>query len=128
LETELEEFIANSGRSEDDIHNDVNDYPALKRKIDNPDSRHDNDDIWRMKDLQDVYLLGMNLCNRQKKINAARKVTSAAAAASAAAAVIATSNVANTSIISSYAISADSSASTLINRNGITASFESTPP
>jgi hypothetical protein len=54
LETELEEFIANSGQSKDDIHNDVNDYCALKRKIDNPDSRHDNDDIRRMKDLHNV--------------------------------------------------------------------------
>jgi hypothetical protein len=36
LEMELEEFIANSGQSEDNIHNDVNDYRALKRKIDNP--------------------------------------------------------------------------------------------
>ncbi len=35
LETELEEFIANSGQSEDDIHNNVNDYRTLKRKIDN---------------------------------------------------------------------------------------------
>ncbi len=75
----MEEFIANSGRSEDDIDNDVNDYRALKRKIDNPDSRHDNDDIRWMKDLHDVYLLGMNLRNRQKKINATRKVASAAA-------------------------------------------------
>jgi hypothetical protein len=64
LETELEEFIANSGQSEDNIHNDVNDYRALKRKIDNPDSHHDNDDIRWMKDLHDVYLLGMNFCNR----------------------------------------------------------------
>jgi hypothetical protein len=127
LETKLEEFIANSGRSEDDIHNDVNDYCALKRMIDNPDSRHDNDDIRRMKDLHDVYLLGMNIRNRQTKINAARKVASATAAASATATVIATSNVVNTSIISSYATSAGSSASTSINRNKITASFESTP-
>jgi hypothetical protein len=128
LETELEEFIADSGQSKDDIHNDVNDYCALKRKIDNPDSRHDNDDIRRMKDLHDIYLLGMNICNRQKNINGARKVASAAAAATAAAAAIAISNVANTSIISSYATSVDSSASTLINRNKITASFESSPP
>ncbi len=124
----MEEFIANSGQSKDDIHNDVNDYRALKRKIDNPDSRHDNDDIGRMKDLHDVYLLGMNLRFRQNKINATRKVASATAAASAAATAIATLNVANTSIISSYAISADSSASTSINPNDITASFESTPP
>ncbi len=128
LEIELEEFIVNSGQIEDDIHNDVNDHHALKRKIDNPDSRHDNDDIRQMKDLHDAYLLGMNIRNRQKKINAARKVASAAAATSAAAAAIATSNDANTSIISSFATSVDSSASTSINCNKITASFESTPP
>jgi hypothetical protein len=104
---EFEEFIANSGQSKDDIHNNVNDYCALKRKIDNPDSGHDNDDIQWMKDLHDVYLLGMNICNRPKKINAARKVASAATAASAASAAIATSNIANTSIISSYVTSAD---------------------
>jgi hypothetical protein len=128
LETELEILIANSGQSKADIHNDVNDYRNLKRKIDNPHSRHDNDDIRWMKDLHDVYLLGMNIHNRQKKINAARKVTSAAATASAATDAIATSNVAITSIISSYATSVDSFASTSINRNEITASFESTPP
>ncbi len=45
LETELEQLIANSGRSKDDIHNDYIAYCALKRKIDNPDSRHNDDDI-----------------------------------------------------------------------------------
>jgi hypothetical protein len=137
LETELEQLIMNSGQSKDNIHNDYYDYHALKRKIDNPDSRHDNDDIRWMKDLHDVYLLGHSIQRRQNKINAARKVASASASATAAAAAaattttapaIATSNVANTSIISSYATSVDSSASTLINRNEITASFESTPP
>ncbi len=127
LETELEQLIATSGQSKDAIHNDFNDYHALKRKIDNPNSRHDNDDIRRMKDLHNVFLLGMSIRNRQNKINAARKVAAAAAAAATAAAAIATSNVANTSI-SSYATSAYSSASTLINQNEITASFESTPP
>jgi hypothetical protein len=126
---ELEEIIANSCQSKDDIHNDVNAYCALKRKIDNPNSCHDNDDIWRMKDLHNVYLLGMNIRIRQKKINAACKVVSAAtAAATAATTAIATSNIANTSIISSNATSVDSSASTSINPNKITASFESTPP
>ncbi len=110
----MEEFIANSEQSEDHIHHNVNDYRALKIKIDNPDSRHVNDDIRRIKDLHDLYLLGMNIRNRQKKINAARKVASAATDASATAAAIATSNIANTSIISSYATSADSSASTSI--------------
>ncbi len=65
MERELEQFIANTGRSEDDIHNDVNDYHALKRKIGNPNSHHDNDDIWQMKDLHNVYLLGKTICNRQ---------------------------------------------------------------
>jgi hypothetical protein len=127
LETELELLIATSGQSEDNIHNNFNDDRALKRKIDNPNSRHDDDDIQRMKDLHNIFQLGMSICNRQNKINAACKVIAATATAATAAAAIATSNVANTSI-SLYASTADSSASTLINRFKITASFESTPP
>jgi hypothetical protein len=120
-EMELEQLIANSGRSKVDIRTNYNAYYSLKKRIDNPDSCHDNDDIRRMKDLHDVYLLGVSICNRQKKINAAHKVAAAATtAATTAAAAIATSNVTNTSI--------SSSASTLINGNKITASFESTPP
>jgi hypothetical protein len=128
LETELEQLIANSGQSKDDIHPDYNAYLTLKWRIDNPNSRHDDHDIWQMKDLHNVFLLGMAIRRRQNKINAARKVAFAAAAAAADAAAITTSNVANTSSISSYATSADSSTSTSINRNEITASFESTPP
>jgi hypothetical protein len=127
LETELEQLITTSGQSEEDIHNNFNDYHTLKRKIDNPNSRHDNDDIRWMKDLHNVFLLGMSIHNRQNKINAARKVIAAAAATATAIAAIATSNVANTSI-SSYNTSVDSSAFTSINGNKITASFESTPP
>jgi hypothetical protein len=117
MEIELEQFIANTGRSKDDIHSNHNAYLALKKRIGNPNSCHDYDDIRRMKDLHNVYLLSKTICNRQQKINAPRKVAAAAAAAVAA---IATFNVANTSI--------SSSASTLINGNKITASFESTPP
>jgi hypothetical protein len=124
LETELEQFIANSGRSKDNIHSDYIAYRALKWRIDNPDSRHDDDDIRRMKDLHNVFLLGMAIRNRQNKINAARKVAAATATATAATAAataaIATFNATNTSI--------SSSASTLINGNEITASFELTPP
>ncbi len=116
---ELEQLIVNSGRSKDNIHSDYIAHRALKWRIDNPDSRRYNDDIRRMKDLHDVYLLGVSIRNRQKKINAAHKVTATAAtAATTAAAAIATSNVTNTSI--------SSSASTSINGNKITASFEST--
>ncbi len=62
LETELEQLITNSGQSEDDIHIDYIAFCALKRKIDNPDSRHNNDEIWQMNDLNDVFLLGMAIC------------------------------------------------------------------
>ncbi len=118
---ELEQFIVNTGRSKNDIHSGYIAYCALKKRIDNPNSRHDDDDIRRMKDLHDDYLLGKTICNMQNKINEARKVASALAADRAAiAAFIATSNVMNTSI--------SSSASTSINGNKITASFESTPP
>jgi hypothetical protein len=37
LETELEQLIANSGRSEVDIRTDYIAYRALKWRIDNPD-------------------------------------------------------------------------------------------
>jgi hypothetical protein len=120
LETELEQFIANSGRSKDNIHSNYIAYRALKWRIDNPDSCHDDNDIQRMKDLQNVFLLGMAIHNRQNKINAARKVAAATATAAAATAAIATSNATNTSI--------SSSASTLVNGNKITASFESSAP
>jgi hypothetical protein len=77
-----------------------------------------------MKDLHNVFLPGMAIRNRQNKINAARKVAAATATAAAttaaATAAIATSNTMNTSI--------SSSASTSINDNKITASFEWTPP
>jgi len=80
LETELEQFIVNTGQSKDDIHTDYIAYRSLKWRIDNPDSLHDDDDIRWMKDLNNVFLMGMNIRNRQNKINAAHKVTAAAAA------------------------------------------------
>ncbi len=121
LETELEQFIVNTGRSKDDIHSDYIAYHALKWRIDNPDSCRYNDDIRRMKDLHYSFHLGVSIHNRQNKINVARKVAAATAtAATTAAAAIATSNVTNTSI--------SSSASTWINGNKITARFEATPP
>jgi hypothetical protein len=75
LETELEQFIVNTGRSKDDIHTGYNDSCALKWRIDNPNSRCYDDDIRQMKDLHDVYLLGKSICNRQKRINASCKST-----------------------------------------------------
>ncbi len=81
---EVKELIAKSGRSKDDILNDCNDYRTLKRKINNPNSCHDDDDVRRMKDLHDVFLLGKSIHNRQNKINATRKVAAAAAAATTA--------------------------------------------
>ncbi len=110
LETELEQFIVNSGQREVDIHSDYIAYHALKKRIDNPDSCRYNDDIRRMKDLHYSFQLGVSIRNRQNKINAARKVAAATAtAATTATAAIATSKVMNTSI--------SSSASTLIKQN-----------
>jgi hypothetical protein len=121
LETELEQCIMNTGRSNDNIHSDYIAYHALKWRIDNPNSCRYDDDIRRMKDLHYSFQLGVSIHNRQNKINANRKVAAATAtAATTAAAAIATSNVMNTSI--------SSSASTLINGNEIMASFESDPP
>jgi hypothetical protein len=67
MEMEVKELIANSSHSEDNIHTDYNYYLALKKRIGNPNSRHYNDDIWQMKDLHNVYLVGMYICNRQKR-------------------------------------------------------------
>ncbi len=103
LATEVKELIANAGQGEEDIHTDCNAYHALKRKIDNPNSCHNNDNVQQMKDLHSTYLLGISIQNRQKRIDAAHKVATATAATTA----IATSNVANTTSISSYATSAD---------------------
>ncbi len=55
---ELEQLIANSGQSKDDIHNNYFAYCTLKRKIDNPDSCHNDDEIWHMNDLNDVFSTG----------------------------------------------------------------------
>ena len=122
LEKELAELIEKSGRSKQDILTDCNDYRALKKRIDNNNSRHHDADIRRMKDLKDAYLLGVIIINRQKKIRAARKVaTTAVAAANAATATIPVATA--TSVDSSMS----TSTSTLINVNEITASFESTP-
>jgi hypothetical protein len=61
LETELEQLIANSGRSEVDIHSNYNAYYALKKRIDNPVSLHDNEDIRRMKDLHYSFQLDVSI-------------------------------------------------------------------
>ena len=122
LEKELAELIEKSGRSKQDILMDHNDYQALKKRIDNNNSRHHDADIRRMKDLKDAYLLGVIIINRQKKIRAARKVAiTAVAAANAATAAIPVATA--TSVDSSMS----TSTSTSINVNEITASFESTP-
>ncbi len=68
LEAELEQFIVNTGRSKDNIHSNYIAYRALKWRIDNPNSRRYNDDIWRMKDLHYFFQLGVSIHNRQNKI------------------------------------------------------------
>ena len=90
LETELEKIIVKTGQSKDNIHTDYIAYCALKWRIDNPNSLHDYDDVWCMKDLRNVFLMGMNIPNRQNKINAACKVAATATTATATTATIAT--------------------------------------
>jgi len=124
LEKELAELIEKSGRSKQDIQTDYNAYQALKKRIDNPNSLHDDHDVRRMTELKDAYQFALTIHSRKNKIRAARKV---AAAATTAATATATSNVENNSISSSATL-VDLSTSTSINVNEITASFESTPP
>ncbi len=58
LEMELEQFIVNTGRSKDNIHSDYIAYCALKKRIDNPDSLNDDDNIRRMQDSHNVFSTG----------------------------------------------------------------------
>ena len=64
LEKELAELIDKSGQSKQDILMDFNAYRALKKRIDNSNSRKNDDDILRMKELKDAYLLGKIIINR----------------------------------------------------------------
>ena len=68
LEKELAELIKKSGRSEQDIQRDCNDYRALKKRIDNPNSLHDNHDVWRMTELKDAYQFALTIHSRKNKI------------------------------------------------------------
>ena len=42
MEMEVEELITKSGRCEQDIFTDFNEYRAVKKRINNPCSLHDN--------------------------------------------------------------------------------------
>jgi hypothetical protein len=123
LEKEVAELIAASGRCEQEIFTDFNDYCALKKRSNNLGSILNDRDIWRMKDLHPAFLLGKSIQKKQGKIQAARK----AAAANAFAATAASSNVVNTSI-SSTAAPADSFTSSTTTANKIRASIDYTPP
>ncbi len=123
LEMELAELIGESGRCEQDILTDFNDYRALKKRSNIPGSIFNDHHIRRMKDLHLAFLLGKSIEKKQGKIQAACK----AAAANASAATAATSNVINTSI-SSTAAAADSSTYSSTTANRIRASINYTPP
>jgi hypothetical protein len=104
----------NSGRCEQEILTDFNDYSALKKRYNIPGSILNNRDISQMKDLHSAFLLCQSIINKRKKIQAARK----AAAADASTAAAALSNVVNTSISStSTAADSSTSSSTIANKN-----------
>jgi hypothetical protein len=80
---ELEELIAKSDQSKQDILVDYKDYRAIRKQIDNSGSLHDDDDIQWMNKLYDAFLLGKLIPKKQSMIQDARKVASAAAVAPA---------------------------------------------
>jgi hypothetical protein len=123
LEKEVAELITKSGRCEQDIFTDFKAYRAVKKRINNPGTFHDNEDLQKMTDLYSAFLLCQSIIHKQKKIQAARK----AAAANASATSVTASNVVNTSI-SSVAAAADSSTSSSTTANKIRASIDYTPP
>ena len=123
LEKEVAELIAESGRCEQDILTDFKAYRAVKKRINNTGTNHDNEDLQKMTNLQSAFLLGKSIENKCKKIQAACK----AAAANASAVTAAMSNVVNTSI-SSTAAAADSSTSSSTTANKIRVSIDYTPP
>jgi hypothetical protein len=123
MEMEVAELITESGRCEQDILTDFKDYTAAKKRINNPRSLHDNEDLQKMTDLYPTFLLCQSIINKRKKIQAACK----AAAADVSAATAASTNVINTSISSTTA-AADSSTSSSTTSNRNRASIDYTPP
>ena len=117
LEMEVAELITKSGRCEQDMLTDSNDYRALKQRINNPGASHNNKDLQKMKDLHSSFLLCQSIIHKRKKIQAAPKAADASAATSAA------SNVVNTSI-SSPTAAADSSTSSSTTANKLRASID----
>ena len=97
MEKEVAELIAESGRCKQDILTDYKAYTAVKKRINNPCSLHDNEDLQKMTDLHPAFLLCKSIIHKQNKIRAACK------AANASAATAALSNVVNTSISSTAA-------------------------
>ena len=82
---ELAELIGESGRCEQDILTDFNDYRELKKRSNMPGYIFNDCDIWRMKDLHPSFLRAKLIQNRQEKIRAARKAAVANASATSAA-------------------------------------------
>ena len=73
MEIEVAELIAKSGRCEQEILTDFNDYCALKKRSNTPGSILNDRDIRRMKDLHPAFLLCKSIMHKQKKIQAACK-------------------------------------------------------
>ena len=64
---EVAELIAKLGRCEQDIFTDSNNYRALKWRINDPGTLHDNEDLQKMKDLYPAFLLCKSIINKQKQ-------------------------------------------------------------
>ena len=68
LEKEVAEVITKLGRCEQDILTDFKAYRAVKKRINNPGTLHDNEDVQKMPDLHSSFLLCQSITNKQKKI------------------------------------------------------------
>ena len=88
---EVAELIAKLGQCEQDIFTDFNKYRALKWRISDPGTLHDNEDLQKMTNLHSPCLLCQSITNKQKKIKAARKASAATAASTSSSNVVITS-------------------------------------
>ena len=67
MEMEVAELIAKSGRCEQDIFTDFNAYRAVKWRISDSGTLHDNEDLQKMTNLHSAFLLCQSIINKRKK-------------------------------------------------------------
>ncbi len=64
LEMEVAKLITKLGQCEQDMLTDSNDYRALKWRLNNPGSFHNNEDLQKMKDIHSSFLLCQSIIHK----------------------------------------------------------------